>query len=1071
LTGAVHNNCRLSFGQAFFTMAHTRDQDQQDVRAWVPKKARKLEHMAVTSMQFTMAQEHQKVAETTVPWFLGTLPSAYFREVSEATRHQHLRAVIALKGLDQDIQLTLKSTNMSTGDVDVTFMSTDARVGALHGMLTKMNSVQPPSEATSLVRVKVFSSYDNSLAVNIFTYGKRTQDRQMAGPDDGEALFNHAVKELEGSDPNLYGREALTEYLKLCEPFYVKHAHPPTFLAQRAMYTQVSGTEGVVVDVGAHAVKTESGKDGELHGAWVLIAAANVLPRAFLSRIAAFMAGRGLNVERLHMDLVRDPSNSMGGGWQGSVAMIRALVQPTQDGELPENTRAFGGNLSDLKTGPWKELKRDLERIKWLDEAAIHLALWKAPALGMERAEILTAMVAMLHGPLNKLNPHVFSRSKMLEVLGQPVHTKEALSIADLFLARFDPDGPLSGQEFTSTADQLQTRIGNVGDEVAHTLLLKMVDVVRRTLRTNFFVRNRYALAFRLDPMLMVGPGQERLPFGTIFVHGWLVDAFHNRFQNIARGGLRIVSPASAEQYSVESSRCYDEVYGLSYAQQLKNKDIPEGGSKAVVLVDVVTISLARKAMVLRMAVKAFTDAVLDLIVQAPDTRSRIVDHLGFEELIYLGPDEQVIADDINWIVKRAEQRGYPCPSAFMSSKPLAGINHKVYGVTSEGVVVFLDMALRRTGLNPKEKPFTVKITGGPDGDVAGNLIKILFRDYGDNARIVGVSDGFGVAEDPDGLPKEELLRLVNDALPIAHLDPAMLSKTGSLHKADTEEGLRRRNSMHNRVMADIFVPAGGRPNTINASNWREFLIPGTSEPSSKLIVEGANIFITPEARAALFENAGVIIVKDSSANKCGVITSSYEICASMLLEEQEFLAVKDELVQDVLQRLRDLARSEAELLFREYQNFPGSLPLVSERISQSINRAKAAIGVHLAGMALDDEIFHNLLPLFLTEHLPRKLAEVAGDRVKDRIPISYLKNAFASSLASKLLYCEGTHFLESQPDERLASLALRYYDREKKVKDLVKTVDACESLDPGTRSEVVKLLKAGGARSSLQAL
>ena len=31
-------------------------------------------------------------------------------------------------------------------------------------------------------------------------------------------------------------------------------------------------------------------------------------------------------------------------------------------------------------------------------------------------------------------------------------------------------------------------------------------------------------------------------------------------------------------------------------------------------------------------------------------------------------------------------------------------------------------MALREEGINPDTQPFTVKITGGPDGDVAGNL-------------------------------------------------------------------------------------------------------------------------------------------------------------------------------------------------------------------------------------------------------------------------------------------------------------------------------------------------------------
>merc|ERR1712038_1687969 len=91
---------------------------------------------------------------------------------------------------------------------------------------------------------------------------------------------------------------------------------------------------------------------------------------------------------------------------------------------------------------------------------------------------------------------------------------------------------------------------------------------------------------------------------------------------------------------------------------------------------------------------------------------------------------------------------------------------------------------------------------------------------------------------------------------------------------------------------------------------------------SSPLIVEAANIFITADARRKLGE-AGVMIVKDSSANKAGVCCSSYEIVASMLLSKEQFLEVKEELVADVLERLRDIARREAELLFREAQLNP----------------------------------------------------------------------------------------------------------------------------------------------------
>src|SRR5690606_24382829 len=155
-------------------------------------------------------------------------------------------------------------------------------------------------------------------------------------------------------------------------------------------------------------------------------------------------------------------------------------------------------------------------------------------------------------------------------------------------------------------------------------------------------------------------------------------------------------------------------------AQQLKNKDIPEGGAKGVILVDITDVNPKSKAFSLRKAVKAFTDSMLDVIVKTPETEANVVDYFGKEEILYFGPDEQIIPHDINYIVKQAARRGYSIPDAFMSSKPGNGINHKTYGVTSEGVAVNLRVALRHSGIDPQTQPFSVKITGGPDGDVAG---------------------------------------------------------------------------------------------------------------------------------------------------------------------------------------------------------------------------------------------------------------------------------------------------------------------------------------------------------------
>src|SRR5262249_8170880 len=149
--------------------------------------------------------------------------------------------------------------------------------------------------------------------------------------------------------------------------------------------------------------------------------------------------------------------------------------------------------------------------------------------------------------------------------------------------------------------------------------------------------------------------------------------------------------------------------------------------------------------------------------------------------------------------------RGYRYAAAFMSSKPGAGINHKEYGVTSEGLNVFLDNMLRNLGINPKHERFTVKITGGPDGDVAGNELKILHREYRENARVVAVADGFGAAYDPEGLAWKELLRLFKEGKPIAEFSAKMLSRReGSfVIKADTAENIRVRNNLHFTAKAD----------------------------------------------------------------------------------------------------------------------------------------------------------------------------------------------------------------------------------------------------------------------------
>lgn len=408
--------------------------------------------------------------------------------------------------------------------------------------------------------------------------------------------------------------------------------------------------------------------------------------------------------------------------------------------------------------------------------------------------------------------------------------------------------------------------------------------------------------------------------------------------------------------------------------------------------------------------------------------------------------------------------RGHSAPTTFISSKPRAGINHKEYGVTSEGVNVYLDVALRESlGIDPTKDSFTIKMTGGPNGDVGGNIIKILIRDYGNNAKIVGIADHSGCAEDPNGLAHDELIRLVNGDFPIENFERSKLSLDGCVHDASTKEGINERNTMHNRLKADAFMPMGGRPNTIDMNNYKQFLTEDGSA-SSKLIVEGANLFITEDARQALFEEAGVIIVKDSSANKAGVITSSYEICSAMLISEEEFFEHKNAIVEEVLCKIRDLAKKEATLLFQEFSMYPGSLPSVSTVISDAINSSTDCLTTALNEMP--EEKIDELMPLFRS-HLPKTLADLSFEHVKERVPIQYIRNAIASCLASKMVYKEGTRFINCLPSDMIAEMALKYIEKEKEIIKLMKVVEEVDMPEKDKR-ELLDLLEKGGVRTAL---
>ena len=959
----------------------------------------------LTSLRAEIIHSLEHTLDAVLPWFMSEMPAAYFADTPDQERLAHLRAILAARASGMPPRITLHSEDRARW----TFLMDGDRPGMFREILDQL-----PAEAP-LRQVKVHTSADGQLAIDTIVLG----DIPRFDPSDGAQQSRlDAILALVAK---VHGDvDAVQSFLLRSSADFVRSATALRAIRCADRYASVRGTEDTLVELEPEADPTSSR---------IVITVGNATPRRMFERCADLIGSHGVNIHRAFVDVIEDPGH-------GYVTLFSYIV------------RGPDGRALDADGLVWHALAPSLARGKWITDAALTLS-HNNPALGLERAEVVVGLSSLAHQRLTRDNPVSFARDRVLALAVR--HLALSVAIADLLHDRFNPVSAMSDETYDLRAGALRDQIEHdVDGDDARRVLKTLLDAVGATLRTNLHLEKRYGFALRLEGSFI--PRGEEKPFGVYFVHGQGWDGFHLRFRDIARGGVRVVRPRGQDQLSAEADRLYDEVYGLAQAQQLKNKDIPEGGAKAVIV--------ASQDVPLTRAIKGFIDGLLDLMV--PDEKHPLVDRLGRQETLYLGPDENITPEHIVWIVDRARRRGHKLAAAFMSSKPGAGINHKEYGVTSEGVAVFLEVALKAVGINPHTQDFTVKLTGGPDGDVAGNMLKILHREYGERAKVVGISDGSGALEDPHGLDHAELLRLVGLSEPVGAFDLSKLSPKGRLTRVDAPDGVRMRNSLHNRVVADAFVPSGGRPQTLNGNNWQEHLLPDGT-PSSRVIVEGANLFLTPDARKALGER-GVLVLKDSSANKCGVVCSSFEITAAHLLSEEEFLANKKTFVAEIIERLRELARREAELLFRERSHHPGVLlPELSVRLSREMNRAADAIALYVETISADD---HALGDSLVREHLPPTLRTLGASRLGERMPVAYWRSIVAKTLAARIVYREGLDWLNPLPDGSIGAMAFQWLRAENAAKSLAAAIRSGADFD---RAAVAAVVERAGARLTLE--
>jgi len=934
----------------------------------------------------------QKSAEDLIPWFYSDMPEYYFRTHGEEEQIKHVMAL--LFGMVRDEKQTIALH--SPCGTKVTHVTPGGDMKALAGVLGEYHD-------KDIQIARIYSSRDDSIRLDTFLFSPQPQCARSGGSvEDVLGMIREGSVAVDSNEVGDF-----EQFL-----FSVSEDYVEKFESGRAL--RHFKTCGCVENQERVQVLLEK----DVHPGFdrISVAMANPPRKKLLLRVVKVFAWEGIPVDRAYSDeFERDDKPTIA---IMSFYLDQVRVNLTEESEQ------------------WKRLKRQLELTKWF---AFHDLELLAEEDGWELGQVMLMQAAceFAHQFLVSKNMYAYTSNRIVYALLK--HRDVARMLFDYFDARFNPE--FKGdrvQIMSKRRATLRAAIRDIDNSIHRDIMTYIYKFFRYTLRTNYYLPHKLGLSFRINPLILAPMPKDERPFGIYCFHGPYSFAFHVRYRDTSRGGVRVVRTWSQEGFEMESNRLFDEVTKLASAQQFKNKDIPEGGSKAVIL-------LGPDADI-DLAVKSMVDSFLDLLVipEGEDgfVQPGIVDYLGREEIIFLGPDENITPEHIEWIAKRAVQRGYKWPSAFMSSKPGAGIAHKEYGVTSEGVIVFADELLRTLGINPESEPFTVKITGGPAGDVASNVMKILMREYGGNVHIVAMTDGHGAAYDPDGMDHAELIRLMDGNLKASHFDRSKLKGEGAFVVSTEEsDGTRIRNSLHNTAVADLFIPSGGRPDTINMSNWKQFL-QKDGTPSARGLVEGANIFISADARAEM-EKAGVLVVPGPSANKTGVICSSYEILAGLILSEEEFIEIKDSYVDQLLDILRARARSEARVLMREYKLAGGGRTIteLSYELSESIN-SLADMVAQVLDEAVSSVADDPRLAEVLLSYCPAILSEKYRDRVVNDIPRGHQLALLAAFVSATMLYQEGMGWADRLVSIRdIREVVYSYLEQEKTVAALIAEV------------------------------
>jgi glutamate dehydrogenase len=485
-------------------------------------------------------------------------------------------------------------------------------------------------------------------------------------------------------------------------------------------------------------------------------------------------------------------------------------------------------------------------------------------------------------------------------------HAEITTKIVELFEARFSPSRVVHrDRKIKALKKELLAELDQVKNLDEDKIIRQFMQVVTKTLRTNYYQDNKNYIAIKIDSQSISGMPKP-YPMFEVFVYSPAFEGVHLRCDKVARGGLR---------WSDRKEDFRTEVLGLMKAQQVKNavivpsgakggfvaKRLPEGGSREDILAEGIacyqqfirglldiTDNYDGNTLIKPKAVVCYDEDDPYLVVAADKGTATFSD----------------IANDIS------KEYNFWLGDAFASGGSI-GYDHKKMGITARGAWESVKRHFYEMGTNIMTTDFTVVGVGDMAGDVFGNGM-LLSR----HIRLVAAFNHMHIFIDPNPdsatsfKERERLFHLSRSSW--SDYNHELISKGGGVFsRADktislTKEmkalfGLDQKVIEPNELIQMILKAevdllwSGGVGTFVKATFENHFEVGdrtndlirvNADQLRCRVVVEGGNLGLTQLARIE-YALKGGLIYTDFIDNSAGVDCSDKEVNIKILLNQQ----------------------------------------------------------------------------------------------------------------------------------------------------------------------------------------